>query len=220
MPLEGLCTRQLWTLPYRQKIETSLSLSWSLSLSTQAQKTKELVLAGPVGPVLLQGGKSSVHTACKAHSREYTSPQARLGPWARKLSTPLRPVFESHDSQYIDRKTRRSPSRWSHSLTLPRAPRTVRTAFYMTCFIFTGVSSKPHVRVGNFLFLAEKKSEFTKRNFGCEFGICFLPNKKNPFGGKKVRHVWFQVHQKSSKSARIENGKKLPKLGTPIEIST
>ena len=86
MPLEGLCTRQLWTLPYRQKIETSLSLSWSLSLSTQAQKTKELVLAGPVGPVLLQGGKSSVHTACKAHSREYTSPQARLGPWARKLS--------------------------------------------------------------------------------------------------------------------------------------
>ena len=88
MPLEGLCTRQLWTLPYRQKIETSLSLSWSLSLSTQAQKTKELVLAGPVGPVLLQGGKSSVHTACKAHSREYTSPQARLGPWARKLSTP------------------------------------------------------------------------------------------------------------------------------------
>ena len=40
------------------------------------------------------------------------------------------------------------------------------------------------------------------------------------YGGKKVRHVWFQVHQKSSKSARIENGKKLLKLGTPIEIST
>ena len=64
----------------------------------------------------------------------------------RHSQSPLRPVFESHDSQYIDRKTRRSPSRWSHSLTLPRAPRTVRTAFYMTCFIFTGVSSEPDVR--------------------------------------------------------------------------
>ena len=41
MPLEGLCTRQLWALPYRQKIETSLSLSWSLSLSTQAQKRQK-----------------------------------------------------------------------------------------------------------------------------------------------------------------------------------
>jgi len=65
----------------------------------------------------------------------------------RHSQSPLRPVFESHDSQYIDRKTRRSPLRWSHSLTLPRAPRTVRTAFYMTCFIFTGVSSIPYVRV-------------------------------------------------------------------------
>ena len=37
---------------------------------------------------------------------------------------------------------------------------------------------------------------------------------------KKVRHVGFQVHQKSSKSARIGSGKKLLKLGTPIEIST
>ena len=65
----------------------------------------------------------------------------------RHSQSPLRPVFESHDSQYIDRKTRRSPSRWSHSLTLPRAPRTVRTAFYMACFIFTGVSSIPYVCV-------------------------------------------------------------------------
>ena len=69
----------------------------------------------------------------------------------RHSQSPLRPVFESHDSQYIDRKTRRSPSRWSHSLTLPRAPRTVRTAFYMACFIFTGVSSKPHVRVASYI---------------------------------------------------------------------
>ena len=51
----------------------------------------------------------------------------------RHSQSPLRPVFESHDSQYIDRKTRRSPCRWSHSLTLPRAPRTVRTAFYIMC---------------------------------------------------------------------------------------
>ena len=40
------------------------------------------------------------------------------------------------------------------------------------------------------------------------------------YGAKKVRHVGFQVHQKSSKSARIGSGKKLLKLGTPIEIST
>ena len=73
--------------------------------------------------------------------------------------------------------------------------------------------------VGHFL-LAEFFSEFTKRNFGCEFGNFFLPNKKMSYRGEKVRHVWFQVHQKSSKSARIENGKKLLKLGTPIEIST
>ena len=68
----------------------------------------------------------------------------------RHSQSPLRPVFESHDSQYIDRKTRRSPFRWSHSLTLPRAPRTVRTAFYMMCRdvpSITGVSSIPYVRV-------------------------------------------------------------------------
>ena len=67
----------------------------------------------------------------------------------RHSQSPLRPVFESHDSQYIDRKTRRSPFRWSHSLTLPRAPRTVRTAFYMMACrsIYTGVSSIPYVRV-------------------------------------------------------------------------
>ena len=37
---------------------------------------------------------------------------------------------------------------------------------------------------------------------------------------EKVRHAWFQVHQKPSKSARIESGKKMLKLGTPIEINT
>ena len=68
-----------------RNVTVSLLVSVSLNTST---KDKRLVLAGPVGPVLLQGGKSSAHTACKAHSREYTSPQARLGPWARKLSTP------------------------------------------------------------------------------------------------------------------------------------
>ena len=51
----------------------------------------------------------------------------------RHPQSPLRPVFESHDSQYIDRKTRRSPCRWFHSLALPQTPRTVRTAFYMMC---------------------------------------------------------------------------------------
>ena len=71
-----------------------------------------------------------------------------------------------------------------------------------------------------FFFWQKKISEFTKRIFGCEFGIFFLPNKKMSYGAKKVRHVGFQVHQKSSKSARIGSGKKLLKLGTPIEIST
>ena len=51
----------------------------------------------------------------------------------RHSQSQLRPVFESHDSQYIDRKTRRSPCRWFHSLALPQTPRTVRTAFYMMC---------------------------------------------------------------------------------------
>ena len=48
----------------------------------------------------------------------------------------------------------------------------------------------------------------------------FLPNKKMSYGGEKVRHVGFQGHQKSSKSARIGSEKKMLKLGTPIEIST
>ena len=74
--------------------------------------------------------------------------------------------------------------------------------------------------VGHFCFSQKKISEFTKRIFGCEFGIFFCQTKKCPTVGKKVRHVRFQVHQKSSKSARIENVKKLLKLGTPIEIST
>ena len=50
--------------------------------------------------------------------------------------------------------------------------------------------------------LAEKKSEFTKINFGCEFGF-FSAKPKMSFGGEKVRYVGFQVHQKSSESARI-----------------
>ena len=37
--------------------------------------------------------------------------------------------------------------------------------------------------------------------------LFFCPKKKS-YGGKKVRHVGFQVHQKSSKSARIRSGKK------------
>ena len=40
------------------------------------------------------------------------------------------------------------------------------------------------------------------------------------YRGEKVRHVWFQVYQKSSKSVRMGSGKKMLKLGTPIEIST
>ena len=39
-------------------------------------------------------------------------------------------------------------------------------------------------------------------------------------GGEKNRYVGFQVHQKSSKSARMGSGKKMLKLGTPIEFST
>ena len=37
------------------------------------------------------------------------------------------------------------------------------------------------------------------------------------FGGGGNRHVGFQVHQKPSKPARIMSGKKMLKLGTPIE---
>ena len=51
----------------------------------------------------------------------------------------------------------------------------------------------------------------------------FPPAKqKMSCGGGEVRHVGFQIHQKSSKSARIGigSGKKMLKFGTPIEIST
>ena len=68
--------------------------------------------------------------------------------------------------------------------------------------------------------MAKKNSEFTKRIFGCEFGFFFLPNKKMSYGAKKVRHVGFQVHQKSYKPARKGSGKTILNLGTPIEIST
>ena len=41
------------------------------------------------------------------------------------------------------------------------------------------------------------------------------------YGGKKVRHVGFQVHQKSSNSVRIGSGKKIAEVGhSTIEIST
>ena len=60
--------------------------------------------------------------------------------------------------------------------------------------------------VGHFLF-GRKKSEFTTESYFCEFGIIFLPKKK-VLRREKVRHVGFQVHQKSSKSARIRSGKK------------
>ena len=46
-------------------------------------------------------------------------------------SQPLRrPVHESHHSQYIDRKTRRSPCRWSHTGRCDCQPQTVRARFY------------------------------------------------------------------------------------------
>ena len=41
----------------------------------------------------------------------------------------LRPVHESHHSQYIDRKTRRSPCRWSHTGRCDGQPQTVHTRF-------------------------------------------------------------------------------------------
>ena len=42
----------------------------------------------------------------------------------------LRPVHESHHSQYIDRKTRRSPCRWSHTGRCDGQPQTAPTRFY------------------------------------------------------------------------------------------
>ena len=47
----------------------------------------------------------------------------------RHSQSPLRPVFESHHSQYIDRKTRRSPCRWSHTGRCDGQPQTVPTRF-------------------------------------------------------------------------------------------
>ena len=75
-------------------------------------------------------------------------------------------------------------------------------------------------KMETFFFFAEKNSEFTKRNFGCEFGNFFLQKKKKVSIFPKVRRVGSQVHQKLFKSARILSGEKILKLGTPIEIAT
>ena len=110
----------------------------------------------------------------------------------RHSQSPLRPVFESHDSQYIDRKTRRSPCRWSHSLTLPRAPRTVRTAFYMTCYMTPGVTSTsrvqvytgflgPHLRAGKVCILCKcslGNTLYTKENTFCKINQLYRENEK------------------------------------------
>ena len=69
-------------------------------------------------------------------------------------------------------------------------------------------------------FWQKKISEFTKRNFGCEFGFFFCPPQKNTPNFPKVRRVGSQVHQKLFKSARILSEEKILKLGTPIEIAT
>ena len=120
----------------------------------------------------------------------------------RHSQSPLRPVFESHDSQYIDRKTRRSPSRWSHSLTLPRAPRTVRTAFYMTCFIFTGVSSIPYVRVLKYSQEYQNHVTFAPPRGGRPDGAGWFPrrvrtdgrvNLSGRGGARKVQVVHFRA---------------------------
>ena len=56
----------------------------------------------------------------------------------------LRPVHESHHSQYIVGKTRRSPCRWSHTGRCDGQPQTVLARFlfthvfhYARCFIYT-----------------------------------------------------------------------------------
>ena len=62
--------------------------------------------------------------------------------------------------------------------------------------------------LGHFFCLAETNSEFTTEISFREFGNIFCQNKMS-YGAKKVRHVGFQVHKKSSKSARIGSGNKL-----------
>ena len=66
---------------------------------------------------------------------------------ARHSQPPPRPVHESHHSQYIDRKTRRSPCRWSHRGRCDGQTQTVPTRFLQKCFIVINVSSISSVRV-------------------------------------------------------------------------
>ena len=73
--------------------------------------------------------------------------------------------------------------------------------------------------VRHFYFL-QKKFPNSQKEISVVNSEFFSAKQKMSYGGKKVRHVWFQVHQKSPKSASMENGKKMLKLGTPIEIST
>jgi hypothetical protein len=55
----------------------------------------------------------------------------------------LRPVHESHHSQYIDRKTRRSPCRWSHTGRCDGQTHTVPTRFYRSARLPSQYTSRP-----------------------------------------------------------------------------
>ena len=74
-------------------------------------------------------------------------------------------------------------------------------------------------KMETFFFCRKKFPNSQTENFGCEFGILFLPKKKVSIF-LKVRRLGSQVHQKLFKSARILSGEKILKLGTPIEIAT
>ena len=67
----------------------------------------------------------------------------------------------------------------------------------------------PYLLARIFFCLAEKKNPNSQRKFLFVNSEIFFCKKKMSYRAKKVRHVGFQVHQESSKSARIGSGKKL-----------
>ena len=85
-----VCTRQLESAAIMdRKIETPLSLFLVSVVSLNAStKDKSLSWRGLSALSFYREGRALHSQHAKHTHRKYTSPQARLGPWARKLSTP------------------------------------------------------------------------------------------------------------------------------------
>ena len=114
----------------------------------------------------------------------------------------LRPVHESHHSQYIDRKTRRSPCRWSHTGRCDGQPQTVPTRFalthvfhYVRCFIYTRTTGSECIATcrnsDNTLFFRRRSAISVRKcalGRGGAHGPRGTPGALGSNGGTSYRH--------------------------------